>query len=60
MIKCQTHMFRKIIILYNNIIIVVTGVVKSQTNIIIYNYMACIAFVAYKYFCGLLANCLRI
>ena len=46
MIKCQTHMFRKIIILYNNIIIVVTGVVKSQTNIIIYNYMACIAFVA--------------
>ena len=45
MVKCQTHMFRKIIILYNNIRIVVTGVVKCQTNIIIYNYMACIAFV---------------
>ena len=44
-VKCQTHMFRKIIILYYNIRIVVTGVVKCQTNIIIYNYMACIAFV---------------
>ena len=45
MVKCQTHMFRNIIILYYNIRIVVTGVVKCQTNIIIYNYMACIAFV---------------
>ena len=37
MVNCQTHMFRKIIILlYYNIRIVVTGVVKCQTNIIIY------------------------
>ena len=35
-VNCQTHMFRKIIILlYYNIRIVVTGVVKCQTNIII-------------------------
>ena len=37
MVSCQTHMFRKIIILlYYNIRIVVTGVVKCQPNIIIY------------------------
>ena len=37
MVNCQTHMFRKIIILlYYNIRIVVTGVVKCQPNIIIY------------------------
>ena len=37
LVNCQTHMFRKIIILlYYNIRIVVTGVVKCQTNIIIY------------------------